>query len=62
MKKTDKPELPLGFGMALSQNIDAMKYFCSLTDEKQKQIIKKTQNINSSQEMKQFISSLTNLK
>ncbi len=52
----DFNEIPMGLSMALGQNPEAMKKFCSLSDEEQKQIIEKTHSITSKQEMKSFVS------
>ncbi len=49
-------EIPMGLSMALGQNPEAMKKFCSLTDEEQKQIVEQTHFIKSKQEMKSFVS------
>lgn len=52
-------DLPVGFGMALMQNEVAMKQFEKL-DELQKQaVINKTRKINSKNDMKCFVNSLS---
>lgn len=51
-------ELPLGLGMALAQNTKAMTYFASLPESGQKAIIEHTHQINSRQEMHQYVASL----
>ena len=51
-------ELPMGFGMLLSENPDAMQYFSSLSAQQQKEIIEQTHAISSSNEMRAFVSSL----
>jgi hypothetical protein len=43
--------VPLGFGMALAQNTNAMEHFARLPKEKQKAIINQTKSINSKSEM-----------
>lgn len=53
-------ELPLGFGIALSKNIDAMQYFSSLSLQHQKEIIDQTHDISSKDEMQRFVDNLTN--
>lgn len=53
-------EVPIGFGMALAQNLDAMNRFANLDKEKQQEVINKTTGIHSKQEMQQFVSSLSN--
>ena len=51
-------ELPMGFGMLLSENPDAMQYFSSLSAQQQKEIIEQTHAISSRNEMRAFVSSL----
>lgn len=53
-------DLPLGFGMDLAQDIDAMKYFASLSPDEQRAVIDQTHNIASHDEMKTFVQALTN--
>lgn len=52
--------MPLGLGMALAQNIEAMNYFSSLDHGKQQQVIEHTHEIRSNNEMRQFVSHLVN--
>ncbi|MEA4832404.1 hypothetical protein SDC9_113688 [bioreactor metagenome] len=52
-------ELPLGLGMALAQNIDAMQYFTSLLREEQQAIINKAHDVESKQEMQAFVDELS---
>lgn len=56
----DGPEMPLGLGMALAQNMDAMNYFASLSREQQTAIIQHTHSISSKSEMRAFVDSLVN--
>lgn len=51
-------ELPIGFGMQLAKNLDAMNYFSNLDEEGKRQVVNQTKNIGSKQEMEQFVSSL----
>lgn len=51
-------ELPLGFGMALTQNEAAMKKFESMTDSEKQAILQQTHNVRSKREMQQLVSSL----
>ena len=46
--------------MALAQNTDAMKYFCSLSKEKQQELINKTHEIKSRKEMRSFVTDIGN--
>ena len=52
--------LPLGFGMALEQNVEAMQCFSALPRQKQKEIIDHTSQIESKKEMQAYVQSLTN--
>lgn len=51
-------ELPLGFGMALAQNEDAMQQFEALSDAEKQAIIQRTHSISSKQEMRQLVASI----
>ncbi len=51
-------EVPMGFGMAMAKNMDAMREFCLLPENKRKEIIEGTRFINSQQEMKMYVQSL----
>lgn len=52
-------ELPLGFGMALAQNEEAMKRFEHLSDVEKQAIINKTHTVNSKREMQALVNNLT---
>jgi hypothetical protein len=54
--------IPLGLGMALAQNADAMEYFSSLPDSEKERIIAHTHTIQSRREMHQFVQSLAERK
>lgn len=51
-------ELPLGLGMALAKNFEAMNYFSNLPKEEQQKIIDHTHSIDSKQEMREYVQSL----
>ena len=51
-------DLPLGFGMALAQQPDAMKKFSNMTEDEQNRILSEIHNIDSKQEMQSFVSRL----
>lgn len=55
----NKNELPLGFGMALAENENAMKQFESLNEAQKQAVLNKTRKINSKQEMQSFVSYLS---
>lgn len=51
-------ELPMGFGMALARNTQAMETFSSLSREQQQEIIGKTHSVESKKEMQALVNSL----
>lgn len=51
-------DLPLGFGMALAQQPDAMKKFSNMKEDEQIRILSEIHNIDSKQEMQSFVSRL----
>ncbi len=53
-------DLPIGFGMTLVQNEASMKYFSSLSPDRQRAVIDQTHNIDSRDEMHRFVQALTN--
>lgn len=48
-------DMPLGLGMALAQNLTAMKKFSALSPEQQQQMIAHVHEINSRKEMRGFV-------
>ncbi|BCJ93657.1 hypothetical protein acsn021_12260 [Anaerocolumna cellulosilytica] len=52
--------IPLGFGMALAQNYEAMNYFSSLDNSQKQAVIDGTHGVRSKSEMRQYVSNLTN--
>lgn len=50
-------DLPLGFGMALAQDLSAMERFANLSPDQQRDIIDQTHRITSKTEMRSFITS-----
>ena len=55
------PGGPLGFGMALAQNPDAMEVFSGLTEDQRRQVLAKTRRIRSKSEMRSYVDSLVGL-
>lgn len=54
-----KGDVPLGFGMALAQNTDAMQYFSNLSDEQKQAVINGTHQIQSKAEMQEYVNHLS---
>jgi len=52
------PEIPLGLGMALAQNGDALTHFAALSAERKQEIIEHTHGISSKNEMRAFVNSI----
>lgn len=48
-------EIPIGLGMALAENVEAMEYFSSLSKEEKQRIVDHTHNIRSKREMQEFV-------
>ncbi len=55
------PAVPLGFGMALAQNPDAMEVFSGLTEDQRRQVLSKSRRIRSKSEMRSYVDSLVGL-
>lgn len=51
-------ELPMGFGMALTQDLTAMHHFAHLSPDQQRDLIDQTHRITSKEEMRSFVSGL----
>ena len=56
-----REELPVGFSMALAQNPEAMEKFALLSDDKKKEIINGTHNIESKREMHEYVNNIINI-
>jgi len=56
--KGDSMALPQGLGMALARNTQAMEYFSSLSDVEKEQVISRTHQIQSKEEMRSFVQGL----
>ena len=55
---TTAPDIPMGLGMALAQNIEAMNFFASLTPAQKQAVINYTHTISSKEEMQAYVDSL----
>lgn len=51
----ENPQMPIGLGLALAQNLNAMNRFASLSLQQKQQIIEQTHQINSKQEMRALV-------
>lgn len=52
------PEIPMGLGLALAQNVDAMNRFAALPDSQKREVIEHTHVIHSKKEMQAYVASL----
>lgn len=55
----EKKELPLGFGIALAQDTDAMKVFANISESGQAEILQRAHAVSSKNEMKALINELS---
>ena len=51
-------ELPVGFGMALAMDTEAMNKFASLSEEQKQEIITAAHSVNSKIEMQMLVDSI----
>lgn len=51
-------DVPLGFGMALAQNTEALNKFASLSENERKTLIEGAHNVNSRQEMREYVNNI----
>lgn len=54
----EQQELPMGFGMALSQHPEAMARFSALPEAEQRAIVEGTHAVHSKQEMRAYVERL----
>lgn len=52
------PEIPMGLGMALAQNLGMMERFAALPEEQKRQVIDGTHDVHSKKEMQAYVHSL----
>lgn len=51
--------LPIGFGMALAMNLDAMNHFSSLSESEKEEILNRARDAKSRDEMQRIVSELS---
>ena len=54
----DGSDMPIGFGMALVMNVDAMNSFARMNDKQKRAIIERAHNASSREEMQSIINSI----
>lgn len=59
MNEFDVNGVPMGFGMALSQNMAALEKFSAMSKAEQEAIINGTRSIRSKKDMRSYVANLT---
>ena len=52
-------KVPIGFGMALAMNPNALNAYSAMTEEQKQAILSKAHNARSEQEMRRIVNSIT---
>ncbi len=60
MSLLDDHNVPIGFGLALAQDLNAMNHFANMDKATQQSVIEHTHHIHSKEEMHKFVSNLGN--
>ena len=61
MKSKNGNDIPLGLGMALMQNPNAYFAFAELDEKQQSEVISGTKSINSRDEMRMYVDSISTM-
>ncbi|MGN1416891.1 MAG: hypothetical protein ACI4XF_08610 [Oscillospiraceae bacterium] len=56
-----KDEIPMGFGIALAMDPQAMRVFSSLPEDRQREIINGTHSVSSKAEMRQYVERISHI-
>ena len=56
-----KGKVPLGLGMALAQNLDALNRFAMMTDAERKAVIDGAHSVNSRAEMRDYVNNIAKI-
>ncbi len=54
-------DIPLGFGMALAQNSEAMNRFSAMSEEQRRQLIEGTHSVRSKKEMQAYVDRIAHM-
>lgn len=60
--RMDFAKVPIGFGMALAQNEDAMKIYAAMTDSEREAILSRAHGARSEREMEQIVASIARFR
>ena len=55
---TKQPEMPLGLGMALMKNPDALNHYSKMSNEQKRAVIENTHSINNKADMQAYVETL----
>ena len=58
MSILNNDEIPVGLSMALAENLHAMERFGNMTEAKRQEVINRSRNVGSKQEMRSLVSDL----
>lgn len=58
----DMKDLPLGLGMALAMNEDALKVFAAMTEAEKQALIRQAHEVGSKNEMRRLVAGLAEKK
>ena len=61
MSLLNDKEIPIGLGMALAQNLDAMQVFSSLDEFSKERFLARSKSVNSKEEMNNLVSELVKM-
>lgn len=59
MVEKRRPKVPFGLGYALAENSEALNYFASLSDERQKEYIENSRGAVTKLEMRNYVEKMT---
>ncbi|HAU87416.1 MAG TPA: hypothetical protein DCW90_18610 [Lachnospiraceae bacterium] len=60
MSLLDDHNIPIGFGMALAQDLNAMNHFANMDNATKQTVIEHAHHIHSREEMREFVTNLGN--
>lgn len=60
MSLLDDHNVPIGFGLALAQDLNAMNHFATMDKATQQMVIEHAHHIHSREEMHEFVTNLGN--
>ena len=61
MQILNNDEIPIGLSMAFAENLHAMNRFSQMTEDEQRDVLRRSRQANSKQEMRALVSELDRL-